>query len=247
MRKPAARADDPAARHLTHEVAGRSLPLRVSEHPRAKRLTLRIKPGAQGLSVTTPVGISMLEVERFLHRNRAWLEDKLDGMPDQPQVRPGVKIPIRGVNHEIVHEAGRGLTRAVRDVDGARLIVRGEREHLPRRVADYLKKEAKAEIGALVEKHTATIGRRAKTIRYKDTVSRWGSCSSEGNLSFSWRIMMAPRPVIDYLVAHEVAHLKHMNHGPKFWALCEELCPDTKRCKAWLKKNGGALQAIGFE
>ena len=85
-----------------------------------------------------------------------------------------------------------------------------------------------------------------KSIRYKDTVSRWGSCSSEGNLSFSWRIMMAPRPVIDYLVAHEVAHLVHMNHGPKFWALCEELCPDTKRCKAWLKKNGSALQAIGF-
>jgi len=244
-RKPV-KTDGSAVQTLTHEVGGRSLPLRVSENPRARRLTLRIKPGAQGLTVTTPVGVPMLEVERFLYRNRAWLEEKLEKAPDRPEVRPGIKIPIRGVNHEIVHEPGRGVTEAVRDTDSARLIVRGERIHLPRRVADYLKKEAKAEIGALVEKHAQTVKRPVKSIRYKDTVSRWGSCSSEGNLSFSWRIMMAPRPVIDYLVAHEVAHLVHMNHGPKFWALCEELCPDTKRCKAWLKKNGSALQAIGF-
>jgi len=236
----------PAVQHLTHEVAGRTLPLRIAENPRAKRLTLRIKPGDRGLAVTTPIGISMLEIERFLYRNKEWLEERLEKMPDRPQVRPGIKIPIRGVNHEIVHEPGRGVTEAVRGEDGAQLIVRGERIHLPRRTADFLKKEAKAEIGALVEKHSGTVGRPAKSIRYKDTVSRWGSCSSEGNLSFSWRIMMAPAPVIDYLVAHEVAHLIHMNHGSEFWALCEELCPDTDRCKAWLKKNGQALQAIGF-
>ncbi|GAB4357844.1 MAG: M48 family metallopeptidase [Oricola sp.] len=235
-----------SVRHLTHEVAGRTLPLRVAENPRARRLTLRIKPGDKGLSVTTPVGISMLEVERFLYRNREWLEERLEKMPERPQVRPGIKIPIRGVNHEIVHEPGRGVTEAIRSEGGARLIVRGERIHLPRRVADFLKKEAKAEIEALVAKHTATVGRKAKAVRFKDTASRWGSCSAEGNLSFSWRIMMAPRPVIDYLVAHEVAHLVHMNHGKDFWALCEELCPDTDRCKVWLKKNGAALQAIVF-
>ena len=227
-------------------MAGRTLPLRIAENPRARRLTLRIKPGAKGLSVTTPIGITMIEVERFLYRNRGWLEEKLEKVPERPVVRPGIKIPVRGVNHEIVHEPGRGVTFAERGEDGARLIVRGERIHLPRRVADFLKKEAKAEIGALVDRHAKTVGRRAKSIRYKDTVSRWGSCSADGNLSFSWRIMMAPRPVIDYLVAHEVAHLVHMNHSRDFWALCEELCPDTPRCKAWLKKNGAALQAIGF-
>ncbi|WP_193174285.1 M48 family metallopeptidase [Oricola nitratireducens] len=235
-----------AVQHLTHDVAGRTLSLRIAENPRARRLTLRIKPGATGLSVTTPVGISMLEVERFLFRNRDWLEEKLGKLPERPVVRPGIKIPIRGVNHEIVHEPRRGVTEAVRTGDGAQLIVRGERIHLPRRIADYLKKEAKAEIGELVARHTDTVGRPAKSIRYKDTTSRWGSCSSEGNLSFSWRIMMAPKPVINYLVAHEVAHLVHMNHGKDFWALCEELCPDTERCRAWLKKNGTALQAIGF-
>ena len=85
-----------------------------------------------------------------------------------------------------------------------------------------------------------------KAVRFKDTTSRWGSCSSDGNLSFSWRIMMAPPAVIDYLVAHEVAHLKEMNHGPKFWKLCRELCPRTDEAKAWLQRNGSALQAIGF-
>ena len=126
-------------------------------------------------------------------------------------------------------------------------MVFGDRRHLPRRIVDFLKREAKKDIEALVETHTAAVGRKAKAVRFKDTASRWGSCTSDGNLSFSWRIMMAPRPVINYLVAHEVAHLKEMNHGAKFWRLCETLCPDTERCKAWLKKNGSALQAIGFE
>jgi predicted metal-dependent hydrolase len=133
------------------------------------------------------------------------------------------------------------------DESGRTIVVHGERIHLPRRVADFLKREARREIGALVEKHTAAVGRKAKAVRFRDTTSRWGSCTSDGTLSFSWRIMMAPRPVIDYLVAHEVAHLREMNHGPKFWKLCTELCPDTERCKAWLKRNGSALQAIAFE
>ena len=245
-RRPPAGAGS-SVQHLTHEVAGRTLPLRIAENPCARRLTLRIKPGDKGLAVTTPVGVSMLEVERFLHRNREWLEERLENVPDRPQVRPGIKIPIRGINHEIVHEPGRGVTAALRTEGGAQLIVRGERIHLPRRIADYLKKEAKAEIGTLVELHAKAVKKPVKSIRYKDTVSRWGSCSAAGNLSFSWRIMMAPKPVINYLVAHEVAHLVHMNHGKEFWALCAELCPDTDRCKAWLKKNGGALQAIVFQ
>ena len=110
-----------------------------------------------------------------------------------------------------------------------------------------MKREAKRDIEALVAKHSATIGQRARAIRFRDTKSRWGSCTSDGTLSFSWRIMMAPPLVIDYLVAHEVAHLKEMNHSARFWKLCRELCPETDRCKDWLKRNGTALQAIGFE
>jgi predicted metal-dependent hydrolase len=231
-----------------HFVAGRSLPLRIVANERARRLTLRIDAGGQGLRITVPPGVRGGEVDRFLGRHQDWLEKRLAKVPDRPQVRPGIKVPLRGVPHLIVHEPGSRGTVAVRQTeDGPTLVVHGDRRHLPRRVADFLKREAKREIEALVEKHTKALGKPAKAIRFRDTTSRWGSCTSDGALSFSWRIMMAPGQVINYLVAHEAAHLKEMNHGPKFWALCEELCPDTKRCKAWLKKNGSALQAIGFE
>lgn len=230
-----------------HVVAGRTLPLRIVENDRARRLTLRIDAGGQGLRITVPPGLRRGEVEKFLHRHQGWLEQRLAKVPDRPQVRPGIKLPVYGVPHMIVHEPGkRGTVSVGSDENGPTLVIHGDRVHLPRRLTDYLKREAKREIEALVEKHTAKVGRKAKAVRFKDTSSRWGSCTSDGNLSFSWRIMMAPRPVINYLVAHEVAHLKEMNHGPKFWKLCEELCPDTERCKAWLKKNGSALQAIQF-
>lgn len=230
-----------------HEVAGRSLPLRIVESDRATRLTLRIAAGGTGLRITVPPGVPQREIDGFLDRHRGWLEQRLARMPDQPQVRPGIKVPVRGIPHLIVHEPGkRGMAETATTAGGPVLVVHGDRRHLPRRVADFLKREARREIEVLVAKHTAAVGRRARAVRFKDTSSRWGSCTSDGSLSFSWRIAMAPGPVIDYLVAHEVAHLIEMNHGPKFWKLCKELCPRTEEAKAWLKRNGSALQAIGF-
>jgi predicted metal-dependent hydrolase len=243
--RPAPRA---APLERTHVVADRELPLRIVENDRAKRLTLRIDAGGKGLRITIPPGLARGEVERFLDRHQGWLETKLAKVPDRPQVRPGIRLPLRGVPHLIVHEPGRRGTVTQGEEDGApALLVHGERRHLPRRLADFLKREAKRDIEALVAKHTASVGRPAKAIRFKDTSSRWGSCTADGSLSFSWRIMMAPPTVIDYLVAHEVAHLREMNHGPKFWALCRELCPRTEEARAWLKRNGNALQAIQFD
>jgi len=158
-----------------------------------------------------------------------------------------IKLPLRGGPPLIVHGPGARATVTIGRQDGSpALFVHGERRHLPRRLADFLKREARRDIEALVTKHTAAVGRPAKTVRFKDTSSRWGSCTADGSLSFSWRIMMAPPTVIDYLVAHEVAHLREMNHGPRFWTLCRELCPRTDEARAWLKRNGGALQAIQF-
>jgi predicted metal-dependent hydrolase len=231
-----------------HLVADRELPLRIVENDRAKRLTLRIEPGGRGLRMTVPPGLRGGEIERFLDRHRGWLETKLAGTPDRPQVRPGIKLPLRGVPHLIVHEPGtRGTVTVGVAEDRPALIVHGDRRHLARRLADFLKREAKRDIEALVVKHAGAVGRPVRTVRFKDTSSRWGSCSSDGSLSFSWRIMMAPPAVIDYLVAHEAAHLREMNHGPRFWKLCKELCPRTDEARAWLKRNGNALQAITFE
>jgi len=245
-RATAPKAAAPRERML--EVAGRTLPLRIVESDRAKRLILRIETGGQALRVTVPSGVPAREVDRFVERHHGWLEQRLAKVPVRPQVRPGIKLPLRGAAHLIVHEPGKRGAVSVDEVDGQpALIVHGDRVHLPRRLADFLKREAKKDIERLVAKHTATVGRKAKTVKFRDTSSRWGSCTSDGNLSFSWRIMMAPPLVIDYLVAHEVAHLKEMNHGPRFWKLCAELCPRTDEAKAWLKRNGAALQAIQFE
>lgn len=246
LARPRPRAPAPVLER-EHSVAGRTLPLRIVENNRARRLTLRIDAGGRGLRITVPPGLARGEVDRFLDRHQGWLEQRLAKIPERPQVRPGIKIPLRGVPHLILHEPGRGTVSIGRNEEGPVLVVHGDRRHLPRRLTDFLKRQARRDIEALVAKHTQTVGRRAKSISFKDTTSRWGSCSSDGKLSFSWRIMMAPPPVIDYLVAHEVAHLKEMNHGPNFWKLCRELCPDTDRCKDWLKRNGGALQAIAFE
>lgn len=244
--KPAPAAKK-AAQERIHLVANRELPLRIVENDRAKRLTLRIEAGGRGLRVTIPTGLQHGEVDLFLDRHRHWLETKLAKLPDRPQVRPDVKLPLRGVPHLIVHEPGKRGTVVRGEVDGKpALIVHGDRKHLSRRLSDFLKREAKHDIEPLVAKHSANVGRPAKSIRFKDTTSRWGSCTSDGALSFSWRIMMAPPTVIDYLVAHEVAHLREMNHGEAFWALCEELCPRTDEARAWLKRNGSALQAIDF-
>ncbi|PHP69182.1 hypothetical protein CSC94_03105 [Zhengella mangrovi] len=236
-------------RERLHSVGGRELPLKIVENAQARRLTLRIGAGGQSLRVTVPTGHPEGDIDRFLDRHRGWLESRLARLPDRPDLRPGVKLPVLGVPHRIIHEPGKRGTVERTTIDGEPvLIVHGERAHLKRRLADHMKALARAEIEPLVTRHaTAAGGRSVSSVRYKDTVSRWGSCSASGGLSFSWRIAMAPRPIIDYLVAHECAHLKHMDHSPQFWTLCERLCPRTKEAKAWLKRNGQALQAIGFK
>lgn len=245
FKPPFPKQADPVER--THVVAGRVVPLKIVENARARRLTLRIASAGEGLRVTTPPGIPFPDVQRFIARHQDWLEERYRRLPEDARVRPGIRLPLRGKPHLILHDADRrGTVTATVQDDQPVLLVHGAIEHLPRRLADFLKREAKHDIEILVARHTAAVGRRAKAIRYRDTSSRWGSCTHDGVLSFSWRIMMAPPPVINYLVAHEVAHLREMNHSTRFWKLCTELCPDTERCRDWLKRNGAALQALRF-
>jgi len=229
------------------EVAGKVLPLTIRQNARATRMTLRIEPGGRALKLTIPTGLPDREVNAFLTRHQGWLMTKLARFSGESELEHGGTILIRGVAHRIERTGRlRGLTEAVVVDDEAVLRVGGAEEHLRRRIADYLKREARGELERLVGVYAGRIGRRARSLSLKDTRSRWGSCSAEGDLSFSWRIAMAPPKVIAYLAAHEVAHLQEMNHGPDFWALCERLCPDTKDAKHWLKRNGTMLHAIDF-
>jgi predicted metal-dependent hydrolase len=155
---------------------------------------------------------------------------------------------LRGVDHRIVHRPhARGVVWVEQGEDGPLICVAGERPHVPRRVADFLKREARRDIEAAVARHARAIGVAPKRIAVRDTTSRWGSCSSTGRLSFSWRLILAPRFVLDYLAAHEVAHMTHMNHSPKFWALVHRVYPDTDRAEAWLKAHGATLHRFGGE
>lgn len=223
------------------------MPLSIRQNPRSTRIVLRIEPGGRALKMTVPPRISEREVADFLDRYRGWLAARLSRFEVHGGLCDGAELALRGVAHRIVHTGSlRGLTEATA-IDGEPVLrVSGMEEHIGRRIADFLKKEARRDLEALVEQHTAAVGRPAKSLTLRDTRSRWGSCTHDGALNFSWRIVMAPPRVIDYLAAHEVAHLKEMNHGPRFWALCEKLCPDMETGKAWLKRHGSGLHAIDF-
>lgn len=230
------------------DVAGRSVPITVTENRRATRITLRIEPGGRALKLTIPYGLHHGMVDEFLERHSGWLETRLAKVGVPASLTHGSTVPVRGVSHRIEHSGKiRGLTQLGVGKGGeAIIIVSGLPEHTPKKILAFLRKEARVDLERLVALHAASVKKPVKSISLKDTRSRWGSCSYEGNLSFSWRIVMAPPSVIDYLAAHEVAHLQEMNHGPDFWALCHRLCPHTDAAKAWLKQHGSSLHAIDF-
>jgi predicted metal-dependent hydrolase len=235
----------PETREL--DVNGRRLPLTIRRDLRATRLTLRIEPGGRALRMTVPNGVPERDIRDFLDRHQGWLMTKLAKFRSTNELADGGYVMIRGISHRIEATGRlRGLTEALLIDDEAVLRVGGMEESIPRRISDFLKKEARLELDRLVAVHAGRVGRRVKSLTLRDTRSRWGSCSADGALSFSWRIAMAPPRVIDYLAAHEVAHLREMNHSPAFWALCEQLCPGMEDAKRWLKRNGSLLHAVDF-
>ena len=237
----------PHPRAIDLAVNGRVLQLSIREHGRATRITLRIEPGGSALRLTIPPGLPRREIDAFLYRHQGWLMTRLAKSTDPTRLEAGASVPIRNVAHRLVLTGKlRGLAEAAMEDGEPVLRVSGAPEHVARKVADHLKREARRDLEPAVARHAVAVGRKIAAIAYKDTRSRWGSCTTDGNLSFSWRLVMAPPLVIDYLAAHEVAHLREMNHGPRFWALCKSLCPETDEARKWLKQHGNRLQAFEF-
>ena len=169
----------------------------------------------------------------------------MDKLPKPRPIVPGAVVPLRGIAHRIHHLDKRG-TVSVETVDGVpSLVVAGDPAHLRRRVLDFLKREARRDLEPRVLIHAEALGVTVKAIRFRDQTSRWGSCTVTGHLSFSWRLIMAPPYVLDYLAAHEVAHLREMNHSRRFWRIVEALCRETRQARAWLNAEGAKLHAIG--
>lgn len=229
------------------EIDGQILPVKVVENDRAKRLTLRLFPAGDGLKVSTPGHVGDKEIEEFVHRNRNWAATRIARLPKRVELNHGATIPFKGVEHTIVSSGSlRGLVQVKSENDQPILSVPGEPSAASRKLVSFMKREARKELDRIVNIHADKIGIRPKQIRITDTTSRWGSCSSTRTLSFSWRIIMAPPQVLNYLAAHEVAHLQEMNHSDRFWKLTKELCPDTDIQKTWLRAHGSKLHAISI-
>lgn len=212
----------------------------------AKRMTLRIPPGGANPILTIPSRASLRTVERFVKSHESWIAARLAERAPAMPFADGATIPFRGEPHLIRWmPSSRGLVTAVADGAARRLHVAGQAEHLHRRLADFLRRTARTDLEVAVAEFAARVGRRPKALRIRDTRAQWGSCTPTGVLSFSWRLVLAPPFVLRYVAAHEVAHLVELNHSAAFWRLNAELDPDLDRARAWLKRNGRTLHAVG--
>lgn len=223
-----------------------TIAVELRPNPRARRYILKLDAKDRKAIVTIPKGGSRKQAERFARDQADWIVERLDRLEEPLPFAPDALLPLRGTDHRLVATgASRGLVKVVEAGSGRELHVAGAPEHFARRVQDYLKSEALKDYRHLVVHHTKTLGVQAGAIRLRDGKSRWGSCSSNKTLSFSWRLILAPPDVLDYLVAHEVAHLKEMNHGPQFWAHVAALCPHYERHQKWLRTDGMRLWRYG--
>jgi hypothetical protein len=205
----------------------------------AKRVMIKFSQ-KKGFELIIPTRVSVKNAVAFLYKKEDWVLEKNAILKEKTLKNfcDGSQIPIAGVIHTINHSGNlRGITR----IEGDRLIISGLEGHISRKTRQFLIKLAKEKITSHCHKYAKTLGVHFNKISVRDTATRWGSCSHSNNLSFSWRLVMAPDRVLQYVVAHELAHLIEMNHSKKFWHVVASICPDYKQERSWLKDNGGAL------
>ena len=218
------------------------IPVRWRASARARRVSLRICPREGAVVITLPPRAGRRAGLALIREHEAWVLEHLAALTPPVEFAPGATLLLGGELHVICHDP---RARGGAFLDGRTLVVTGSREFLRRRVADFLRSEAKRRIAALAVPHAAALGVVLRPIRVKDTRSRWGSCAPDGTMAFSWRLVMAPGWVTDYVVAHEVAHLRELNHSPRFWALVDRLSPHRDAAVEWLRAEGPALLRVG--
>jgi predicted metal-dependent hydrolase len=221
--------------------------VRLRRHRQARRYTLRIQTATREVVLTIPPRGSLKEAKEFAQKHGGWIAARLGRLPEAAPFAHGTIVPLRGVPHRIVHRRNtRGVVWTETDSRGEQILcVAGDAAHINRRVAAFLKREARRDMEAASRRYAEKIGARIKRVTVRDQSSRWGSCSTTGVLSYSWRLILAPAFVLEYLAAHEVAHLIEMNHSPKFWRLLARLSPSMDRAKAWLDAHGTDLHRYG--
>ena len=242
FRSPSPKAT-PAPEQLTIAHAGYDLPVTFVRSARARRASLRVDPARRRIVLTAPLRMARDTAVSFAQQQAGWIAARLKRLPDRRPFVDGAEVPVFGKLHRVRH---RPDARGTVWVEEGEIHVAGRAEHLPRRLRDWLTVEMRKRLAPIVQAKAERVERSVKRITVRDARSRWGSCGPDGAMSFSWRLVFAPPEVLDYLVAHEVAHLVHMNHGPRFWALAERLCDGPMAPpQAWLKTNGETLMQYG--
>ena len=209
---------------------------------RARRLTLRIDSRGGGVVVTLPLRAARSAGVTLLRDHAAWVAEKLAQLPVTVELADGAEVLLGGVPHRVRHLPG---ARGGAWLEAGEIRVAGEAAFVPRRARDLLRAEAGRRLGAMAAECAGAAGLLLRRVVVKDTRTRWGSCSADGTLMFCWRLVMAPPHVQHYVVAHEVAHLRHMNHGAAFWALVDRLTPHRVAASRWLAAEGAGLQRVG--
>ncbi|MDB5414638.1 MAG: family peptidase [Rubritepida sp.] len=217
-------------------------PVRWRRSARARRVSLRIDAAEGAVVVTLPIRVGRKHGLALLSEHAGWVMQRLSALAPERPFEPGAAVPIGGVDYKIRHDPAR---RGGAFLEEGALIVTGEVDFVARRVRDFLKAEALRRIGVAAKPHAEALGVAPRAIRLKDTRSRWGSCAPDRTLAFSWRLVLAPDWVLDYVVAHEMAHLREMNHSARFWTLVETRSPHRYAATEWLRHNGAALQRVG--
>lgn len=218
---------------------GLGVPVAIRVSQRARRLSLRVDAASRGVELVLPRRFSAETALDFVARHRGWIAARVAAMPPPLRLADGATVPVLGMPHRI-RRITEPTAAPVTIADGE-IRVRGDPAHLPRRVIDHLKALARRDFAARARVLAARLGKSVTRVGVRDPKSRWGSCSSKGALSFSWRLVLAPEPVIQYVVAHEVAHLVEMNHGPRFWKVVASLVPDATGPRAWLRRHRAEL------
>ena len=208
---------------------------------RARRISLRISQLDGRVTLTLPRRVPEDEALAFARDKEAWIRRHLEAREAGVKVEHGAVVPIGGRDHEVAPGHGRRIV-----FDEGRVLVPGAPDKAGKRLSGHLKTLARARLADASDYYSAKLGKSYSTITLRDTRSRWGSCTTQGRLMYSWRLILAPPEVLDYVAAHEVAHLSQMNHSPAFWAEVARIYGDYKAPRAWLRNQGGALHRYRF-
>ena len=212
----------------------------LRQNSNSRRITLRISALDGKITITGPNYLDFAELKKFAESKKTWLKSKIKSFDPPVLVSEGVKIPIEGIDTKISFSD----VQKPRKV-GSILFV-SKQKSVSTQVKKYLEEVCRIHLNYICKEFAERLGSEFRKITLRDTRSRWGSCSNDADLMFSWRLVMAPENILTYVAAHEVAHLKHMNHSKDFWETVEYLFGPHKKERSWLKKNGPSLHRYKF-